>query len=92
MLVRAAVTLMLPRISECVDEVIRIDGHSTDNKMQVAQNVRPDMLIMMDADRAEIPTFVCALLVGADYAKRSRSTQGAQAIDMPMHCKVNKTE
>lgn len=108
---------VLPRIPEWVDEVILIDGHSTDNTVQVAQNVRPDVrivcqegrgkgaalrsgaaaatgdiLVMLDADGstdpAEIPTFVGALLAGADYVKGSRSLQGAYTIDMPVSRKV----
>ena len=51
-----------------------------------------DILVMLDADGstdpAEIPTFVGALLAGADYVKGSRFLQGACTIDMPVSRKI----
>ncbi len=47
-----------------------------------------DIVVLMDADGStdptEIPTFVVALMCGADYAKGSRFLQGAGTDDMPL--------
>jgi glycosyltransferase involved in cell wall biosynthesis len=92
---------VLPTVARVASEVILVDGHSTDNTIEVAQRLLPDVkiikqtgrgkgdalrcgfaastgdiLVMMDADGStdprEIPRFVNALLVGADFAKGSR--------------------
>jgi glycosyltransferase involved in cell wall biosynthesis len=51
-----------------------------------------DIIVMLDADGstdpAEIPTFVGALLGGADFVKGSRFMQGAGTSDMPRHRKL----
>jgi glycosyltransferase involved in cell wall biosynthesis len=48
-----------------------------------------DIIVMLDADGstdpAEIPSFVGALLAGADFAKGSRFLQGAGTTDMPFY-------
>ncbi len=48
-----------------------------------------DIIVMLDADGstdpAEIPSFVGALLAGADFAKGSRFLHGAGSTDMPFY-------
>ncbi len=92
-------------------EVIVVDGHSTDRTIEVARELRPDVVIvrqtrrgkgnalacgfevvtgdvvvMLDADGSadpgEIPTFVAALVAGADFAKGSRFAQGGGSSDI----------
>ena len=103
---------VLPQIPAWVDEIILVDGHSTDDTVAVAQAVRPgirvieqsgkgkgaairngftaatgDIVVLIDADGStdphEIPSFVGALLSGADFAKGSRFLQGGGTDDMP---------
>lgn len=38
---------VLPRIPDWVDEVLLVDGHSTDGTMEVARKLRPDIRIVM---------------------------------------------
>ena len=108
---------VLPAIPSYVDEVIIVDGRSTDNTVHVAKSLRPDVqivyerthgkgaalragfeaargdiIVMMDADGsmnpAEIPSYVGALLAGADFAKGSRFLQGGGTSDMPLYRKL----
>ena len=108
---------VLPAIPGYVDEVIIVDGRSTDDTVQVAKSLRPDVrivyerthgkgaalragfeaargdiIVMMDADGsmnpAEIPSYVGALLAGADFAKGSRFLQGGGTSDMPLYRKL----
>ena len=37
---------VLPRISPIVDEVILVDGHSSDNTIEVARTLRPDVIFV----------------------------------------------
>jgi len=105
---------VLPRIPDWIDEVLIVDGHSTDGTADVAQRLLPsvrviqqagrgkgdalragfqhargDIVVMLDADGSmdpgEIPSFVGALLAGADMAKGSRFLQGGGTTDMPMY-------
>lgn len=102
---------VLPGIPSWIDEVILVDGNSTDNTIEVARSIRPDIrvvgqtrpgkgaalrsgfeaargeiIVMMDADGsmdpAEIPSFIGALLSGADFVKGSRFMQGGGTNDM----------
>lgn len=99
------------RLPGCVDEVIIVDGHSTDDTIKVARELRPsvrvvlqegrgkgdalacgfaaargDIIVMLDADGstdpAEIPSYVEALLRGADFAKGSRFVAGGGTVDI----------
>lgn len=51
-----------------------------------------DIIVMLDADGStdpgEIPLFVGALIVGADFVKGSRFLQGGGTADMPFHRKL----
>lgn len=53
---------------------------------------RGDIIVMLDADGStapeEIPSFVRALIDGADYAKGSRFLPGGGTADMPLYRKV----
>ena len=108
---------VLERIPNWVDEVLVVDGLSTDDTIAVARRCRPDVrvvlestkgkgaalrvgfraatghiLVMLDADGStdprEIPTFVGALLSGADVAVGSRFAQGGGTDDMERHRKL----
>ena len=50
-----------------------------------------DIIVMLDADGStdpgEIPAFISALLIGADFAKGSRFAQGGGTSDMPLYRK-----
>jgi glycosyltransferase involved in cell wall biosynthesis len=105
---------VLPRIPDWVDEILLVDGHSTDGTPEVAKELQPsirivkqegrgkgaalrtgfehvtgDIVVMLDADGsmdpAEIPSFVGALVAGADMAKGSRFLQGGGTADMPVY-------
>ena len=102
---------VLPRIPKWIDEVLLVDGYSTDNTIEVAKELLPDIrvvmqvgrgkgaalrtgfeaatgdiIVMIDADGSmepnEIPSYVGALLSGADYVKGSRFLQGGGTTDM----------
>jgi glycosyltransferase involved in cell wall biosynthesis len=105
---------VLPQLGALADEVVLVDGHSNDGTCAIAQQLRPDIvtlvqdgrgkgnalsvgfaaatgdiIVMIDADGstdpAEIPTFVGALLAGADFAKGSRFLHGAGTTDMEFY-------
>ena len=98
-------------IPRTVHEVILVDGHSVDDTVAVARELRPDVRVvaqnrvgkgnalacgfaaatgdiiaMIDADGSadpgDIPTFVRALLNGADFAKGTRSGDGGGSEDL----------
>lgn len=56
------------------------------------QSASGDILVMIDADGSmdprELPSFVGALLAGADMAKGSRFLQGGGTTDMPLYRKL----
>jgi glycosyltransferase involved in cell wall biosynthesis len=41
------------RIPECVDEVVIVDGHSTDDTIEVAQALRPDVRVVLQSGRGK---------------------------------------
>jgi glycosyltransferase involved in cell wall biosynthesis len=55
---------VLPRIPEWVDEVILVDGHSTDSTISLAKKLCPEMKVLNP------------LVAGYDFAKGSRLVRG----------------
>jgi glycosyltransferase involved in cell wall biosynthesis len=99
------------RLPADIHEVIVVDGHSVDDTIAVARQLRPDVRVvqqtrrgkgnalacgfeaatgdviaMIDADGSadpgEIPSFVHALLSGADFAKGTRFAAGGGSSDI----------
>ena len=99
------------RLPADIHEVIVVDGHSVDDTIAVARELRPDVRVvqqtrrgkgnalacgfeaatgdviaMVDADGStdpgEIPKFVHALLIGADFAKGTRFAAGGGSSDI----------
>jgi glucose-1-phosphate cytidylyltransferase len=104
---------VLPLIPQWVDEVILVDGRSSDGTAAVAQSLwaglkvieqegvgkgnalragfnaaSGEIIVMLDADGStlpsEIPSFVGALVGGADFAKGSRFAQGGGSADISL--------
>jgi hypothetical protein len=46
---------VLPRIPAWVDEVLLVDGHSTDNTVVVARKLRPDVEVLYQPGRGKMP-------------------------------------
>jgi glycosyltransferase involved in cell wall biosynthesis len=44
---------VMPRIPAWVDEVVLVDGHSTDGTVQVARQLRPDVKVVMEKRRGK---------------------------------------
>ena len=44
---------VLPRIPHWVDEVILVDGHSTDNTVRLAKTLRPDVKVLIQKGRGK---------------------------------------
>ncbi len=52
---------MLPRIPDWVDEVLLVDGHSTDNTVTVANRLRPDVRIVHQPGRGKGDALRCGI-------------------------------
>ena len=50
---------VLPRIPECVDEIIIVDGHSSDDTVTVAKALRPDARIVLQSRRGKGDALAC---------------------------------
>lgn len=50
---------VLSRPPECVDEVILVDGHSTDDTVAVARAVRPDVRVVVQTSRGKGNALAC---------------------------------
>jgi hypothetical protein len=50
---------VLSRLPECVDEVIIVDGHSTDDTIAVARAVRPDARVVVQTSRGKGNALAC---------------------------------
>jgi len=99
------------RLPAGVHEVIVVDGHSVDDTLAVARQLRPDVRVVLQtrkgkgnalacgfeaatgdviamidadgsADPGEIPSFVNALVGGADFAKGTRFVRGGGSSDI----------
>lgn len=44
---------LLPKVPEWVDEVLLVDGHSTDNTVDVARQLRPDIRLLYQPDKGK---------------------------------------
>jgi glycosyltransferase involved in cell wall biosynthesis len=44
---------VLPTIPDWVDEVLLVDGHSTDNTVETAKNLRPDMNVIQQPGKGK---------------------------------------
>jgi len=89
---------VLPRIPSWVDEVIIVDGRSTDGTVEAARQLCPRARIVLDqtpgkgaalragfdAATSEISLFVGGLIAGADMVKGSRFIQGGGTDDMSL--------
>jgi glycosyltransferase involved in cell wall biosynthesis len=52
---------VLPRIPDWVDEVLLVDGHSTDNTVAVAKGLRPDVRVLYQSDRGKGDALKCGV-------------------------------
>ncbi len=50
---------VLARLPECVDEVILVDGHSTDDTIDVARALRPDVRVVLQTSRGKGNALAC---------------------------------
>jgi glycosyltransferase involved in cell wall biosynthesis len=44
---------LLPRLPSCIDEVVLVDGHSTDGTQEIARELRSDIKIVTDGGRGK---------------------------------------
>ena len=44
---------VLPKIPRWVDEILLVDGHSTDNTVEVAKEIRPEVKVLYQPDRGK---------------------------------------
>src|SRR5947209_3009098 len=44
---------VLRRLPVCVDEVVLVDGHSTDGTVEIARAIRPDLVVVTDGARGK---------------------------------------
>src|SRR4051812_643993 len=47
------------RIPECVDEVVVVDGHSTDDTVEMARSLRPDVRIVLQRGKGKGNALAC---------------------------------
>ncbi len=52
---------VLPRIPEWVDEVVLVDGHSTDNTVAVAKTLRPDINVVTQPGEGKGDALKCGI-------------------------------
>ena len=52
---------VLPKIPEWVGEVLLVDGHSTDNTVEIAKKLRPDIRILYQSGRGKGDALRCGI-------------------------------
>ena len=53
--------LVLPKIPDWVDEIILVDGHSTDATIKVAKKIRPDIKILCQPGNGKGDALKCGI-------------------------------
>ncbi len=52
---------VLPRIPDWVDEVLLVDGHSTDKTVEVAKTLRPDIVVVYQSGEGKGDALKCGI-------------------------------